>query len=342
MKKEFLWSFHYFRAFAIINVFFVHVWKLPKKVSSPEIIENFNALKDILFHGSTLYFIFISGFLFEYLNHRYTTGRYYTNKLKYIILPYLLISTAVVFVDSFFGQVKISSFSAFLEMLPEVYLKGTAHFHLWYIPFIVIIFVVSPLIAKVPEKLFNRWVPFLFLLPLLGTRTGVEITGYQYLYFFPMYLMGMYVSRNYLKVLAGIKRFQILIISVVVIVSALLIFIGDDRSTMGVFSLYESLFYLQKTGITFLIILWFSSHEKFRSSVLNKIAIYSFAIYFTHAIIEHYLRGVYNLLSSYLDGMFLIILFSLVYSIIIFVITLVICTLFKRIAGKYSRYFIGV
>ena len=46
----------------------------------------------ILFGNGTAIFMFISGYLFQHLSFKFDTKRYYLSKLKYVLLPYFVIS----------------------------------------------------------------------------------------------------------------------------------------------------------------------------------------------------------------------------------------------------------
>ena len=87
VEKTFLWSMHYFRAFAIINIVIVHLWRIP--IETNEEIGIQEIIREVLFHNSTIYFIFISGFLFIYLKNKFQLDKFYINKLRFIISPYL-------------------------------------------------------------------------------------------------------------------------------------------------------------------------------------------------------------------------------------------------------------
>ena len=196
-KNQFLWSFHYFRAFAILNIILVHTWYLPPK-SSYSFGTNFvNATRDLLFHGSTIYFLFISGFLFHYLSSRFNLHRYYLGKIKNVVIPYVFISVFLIFAEDFIGSKANIPFVKYLSIIPVKLINGTASFQFWYIPFIIIVFLLSPIFLAIDKKNYNKYFPFLFLLPILGTRTQVYITIWQFIYFLPVYMIGIYTSMNF-------------------------------------------------------------------------------------------------------------------------------------------------
>jgi len=84
-KKPFLKHIHYFRAFAIINIVIVHTWHSPSSFSAAS--SAVDIIRKVLFHSSTIYFVFISGFLFYYLSQKFDIAKYYKSKLFNISIP---------------------------------------------------------------------------------------------------------------------------------------------------------------------------------------------------------------------------------------------------------------
>jgi hypothetical protein len=81
--------------------------------------------------------------------------------------------------------------------------------------------------------------------------------------------------------------------------------------------------------------------EKIEITLLNYLATYSFAIYFTHTLVHNgYTRRLYDLLFFH-KFPYLIIPLSVVYAIIITLTTLFICMVVKWLLGKHSRILIG-
>src|SRR5688572_33063046 len=89
---RFLRHVHYFRAFAIVSILFAHLWELPIGHDDRPTLY---AVRELLFHASTMYFLFISGFLSIHLSADFDTKRYYRSKLLYVVVPYTLLSTAI-------------------------------------------------------------------------------------------------------------------------------------------------------------------------------------------------------------------------------------------------------
>ena len=343
-KATFLKHIHYFRAFAIINVAVVHLWYIPSSVtkeSYDSACSLVNIVREVVFHDSTIYFIFISGFLFFYLSPKFELKRYYKNKLINVISPYILM-TLLVFLLNINKSIHLKFSSLFsIKQILFVFLFGKAQLQYWYIPFISLVFLISPLLLKIPAKQFGRLVVFASFLPLLGTRTGAEVSVWQYIYFFPIYLQGAYIAMNYSNFMAIINTRKKELGCIAVIASLLLIYLHGKTWQTGVFNFAESIYYIQKMSISFLIILAFKRLENKNISVLNNFATYSFAIYFTHTLVgngavRNYFYNFFSVDNS------LIFLVSVAYLVVIIFTTLFICMNLKRILGKKSRFLIGV
>ena len=196
---------------------------------------------------------------------------------------------------------------------------------------------------KIPEKKFKYLTLFSCLLPLLGTRTDTRVTLFQYVYFFPVYLIGMYAAVDYAKFLLLIKN-HIKALSVIAVSSSVFLFYSYLESYnphIGIINIRESLFYLQKISLCFLAIIFMLKLENTKNKLLWMSATYSFSIYFTHTLIGN--TVVNNLYYSYVFTNFpeSVLPLSIIYVLVVFFITLLFCIVTKKIIGKKSRFFIG-
>ena len=79
-KQGFDLAMHYFRAFAIFSVISVHMWIVPPLEGHESMSRFLDMLRGVLFHSSTLYFVFISGYLFHFLAQGNSTYGHTTEK----------------------------------------------------------------------------------------------------------------------------------------------------------------------------------------------------------------------------------------------------------------------
>ncbi len=341
VTPQFLLPIHYFRAFAIICIFIVHTWTYPESETNSYSARLLVAIKESVFHSSTIYFIFISGFLFHHLSGRFELRRFFTKKVKNIIIPYLVLSIGMVAFYTFLGKSHDFSISNFLAGLPRTLALGKAQGPYWYIPFIMVVFLISPLLLKLPERFFKKYVPYLFFLPLLGTRTGVDITIYQYLYFSPIYLLGIYTSLYYDETLELARKYKLILIPLVFIATGIIFYLRFQYRYEDNVNLVHALDYVRSFSVTFLILLFLKRWEDKSIPLLKNLATYSFPIYFLHDFLFYRQLEFYHTIGSYIPKVFAI-PFSIGYNIILLLLTLLFCMFIKKVFKKYSRYLIGI
>lgn len=338
-KTSFLWGVHYFRGVAILIIMTVHVWVNPLTARNAEKTDWIGIIRESLFDGSTVYFILISGFLFQYLSKKFQLRRYYTNKVRYIIVPYIIL-TAIYFAFYAFVGAETMSVLEYFEALPGILGQGIGP--MWYIPFISILFLLSPLILYIPEKARIKIFPFLMLLPLLGTRTDVDITLGQYIYFTPIYLFGVYTCLKFDYLMNLVERNKTIIL-VLLIIMTIIIF-GAWYTGMNETYLhpYLAILFVRNILACFYILFWLEKGRDNYKYWLDKIAVYSFALFFTHSFLHTKFtsRILYAVADSFGDiGMLFI---STLYVPVFIIINLHLCILAKKVLGKASRYVIGV
>ncbi len=342
IQKKFLNHIHYFRGFAIINIVIAHIWHVPFEFKNHQEADFVNIFREVIFHGSTIYFIFISGFLFYYLSFNFKTGKYYKNKIFNVISPYIFISFFILLVNTIPLLIKYEfSIYIFLKTLLKTCILGSAQVQYWYIPFISLIFLISPLILKIPKTIFFKMVLIGCFLPLFGSRSGIQISIGQYIYFVPIYFLGIYTAMNYSNIICVIKNNISLLISLAIISTVILIFLKGEAYYLSWINVSESVFYIQKISVCFLTIIILAKFENKKVVLLDFFAKYSFAMYFIHLLVKnsHIELLYYNACSKTPD---FILPLSVFFVITVIFITLSICLFLKKILGKYSRFFIGV
>lgn len=345
-NPTFLKHMHYFRGFAIISIFFVHLMVVP--TSKIDEFSNLNVsflgIRKVLFHASTIYYLFISGFLFFYLSAKFKLKRYYISKFKNVVLPYLILTTIITLYYNW--NLLDGNIFSFIEIWLKHIVRGDAQFQYWYIPFIIIVYLLSPCLLIIPNRLWAYIIPVIGVIPLLGTRTDTEITFNQFIYFFPIYILGMYSAMNYKQLSRLINQHKHLLLIVAFVSTIFIIVILKNKWTyqFGSFNTVEGLFYIQKISITFLVINFLRRYEDRNFRLLNQLASYSFGIYFTHILLSTILYPLKLNIVDYFSQSSYVILISIVvlYTIFLLLINLFILKFIKRILGKNSRIILGV
>ncbi|SDL32991.1 Membrane-bound acyltransferase YfiQ, involved in biofilm formation [Catalinimonas alkaloidigena] len=337
-KRKFLRHVHYFRGFAILNIAFIHIWFFPEKYKDTPDVVFLSHFREVIFHASTIYFLFISGFLFAYLSSNFDTWKYYKSKFLNVLLPYILITTGL-FLASNLSLIKQAALGELGQGWAEAILTGSIQVQYWYIPFIALVFLISPLLLKIPDRIFNALTLICSFLPLFGTRTAVEVSFELYMYFMPVYLWGMYAARNYDAFVRVIQQYKYGIALVAVVLSGVLFWLRLYPSQPD--GVLEALYYVQKMAFTFLIFVFLMRYEHVEVKLLDQFAVYSFSIFFLHTIVDVYFikKQIYEVIMTL--PLYLIAPISLLYTALICLITLWVSMLIKKVLGKYSRYLIG-
>ena len=156
-KKKFLRHIHYFRGFAILNIVFIHTWYSPALYVGSNSNAVIDVTRAVTFHSSTIYFLFISGFLFFYLSTNFNLVKYYKNKLLNVISPYIFLTIAILIFENYNSIIQYElDLIRFSKKLVWTLIRGNVKIQYWYIPFISLVFVVSPLFLKIPKKVFKK------------------------------------------------------------------------------------------------------------------------------------------------------------------------------------------
>lgn len=192
--------FDYLRAIAIVLVVASHTYGPWEPDTNPEYV-----LVTII-TGATAPFVFISGFFFHAVFYRkFDYRKFLKAKLEKIYAPYLVLITAFMVATLLYKANIPFSFtiredpaanricSFFLNLL-----IGNRPVTYWYIPFIMIIFVMSPVVIKfirMPTKAAIMVMSALFLVSMYIHRPTHNINVIQsVVFFFPYYLLGTFYS----------------------------------------------------------------------------------------------------------------------------------------------------
>lgn len=229
---------------------------------------------------SSILFVFIAGYLFQYLIDEYDYRKYLVKKFRNVILPYLIMSLPAIYImltrPEWLGSswIQTPSFES-KPLIVKILLYYATGAHLpqfWFIPMICIFYLVSPVLRYIDDH--PRWyyaIPFLIAISFMVDRPEFNNNSLQsFVFFLPIYLLGMHSSHYHYEYLKLLQKYW------VVILLAVLIFTGFSFINHQI-----SLF--QKISLTFLvlIILWKVSWKGL-DRVLGLVAKYSFGIFFIH------------------------------------------------------------
>lgn len=324
--------------------------------------------------GNTTLFVFISGYMFNHVFYkRYDYKKFMIDKIKNVGFPYLLLSTIIIFIffikgfgyyaaiDSstdmdiysppgIIGKIFSPNDSSFITTV-KYYFTGAPITAYWYIPFVMILFALSPFHYKYIKLSAQSQLYIILALTfvsLITHRPEFRNPLINIIYFTPVYLFGILASLYRQQFLGFIKRRLIIILITYIVFIIIQNYIGFSSNTgKDFFEVYGiDMIFINK--ILLISLLW-GALEKytFNNKIINTISETSFAIFFIHGwviMVLSKLRKMFfppaeiNLMMS--DNNLLLYIFSL---IIIISISVFISLITKKLflGSKKTRYLIG-
>ncbi len=279
--ESFDWGMHALRGFAILCILLMHVQSK----------FGFHRWTQAFFSASTIYFLFISGYLCQYLHLRRPDppGAYYRKKLLNVLLPYVAMTVATAVLVRATGEPR-PDFLAPAEFtagnMPRILLFGWAQPQYWYIPFVTVLFAVSPALVRAKDRTLV-WISALAfaLMLVFPSRAGWKITPEakailcKFTYFSFYYLAGFLFARfrRILEPHLGSYALPGLLLGVFLGLAALHPgWFGPYVVRGGPFTSFQKLFFLAP-------ILWLGCKWRNRPvRLLGLFADYSFAVFFLH------------------------------------------------------------
>ncbi|MGD9950794.1 MAG: acyltransferase family protein [Desulfobulbus sp.] len=290
----FLKSFEYYRGIAIVLIVIGHCYGLSEWIfnSYPE-----RVLANIITGGTAL-FVFISGFLFHQVFYpRFKYSRFMTKKFQKVFVPYLFwsalaltltFSTHSSLPDKFIGP-SLSFWDQWIRPIFLSLITGGHFLAYWYIPFIMIMFLLSPLFIRF-IKLERRTQVMvtlgLLFCSALGQRPVNNILVLQSVLFFsPVYLFGILCSIDKEWIYEHLNNKAWLLALGVVLLSMI-----QSSYYPGAGSYHKPLFMLhafdiniiQKFLLCLLCMVFLHRFEQSDNKILSALAASSFAIFFIH------------------------------------------------------------
>jgi peptidoglycan/LPS O-acetylase OafA/YrhL len=191
--RRLLGHLHNFRGLAIAFIVATHCMSMFDWSDSPELR---NVLARVVANG-TIFFIFISGYLFHYLSHDFRALDYWLKKLRFVVLPYSLVSIPAILIFTWFLR-RDGMRPGFYEQAPwmralEFWVTGAHMAPFWFIPTIVVFFLAAPLLLRVfstPRRYLL--LPLLFVVSMFVPRSANPLLAF--VHFLPVWVLGMACS----------------------------------------------------------------------------------------------------------------------------------------------------
>ena len=298
---------HTFRAVAIICIVLGHCF-----FSSSNMLMN---CVNTLVKGGSVLFVFISGFLFQYLSDTFTYPTYLKKKFFNIVLPYIFTSVLGIVWLMFFSEG--NPFVSADKAVQVGMLLTTGSIHnppTWYIPMTCVLFLCAPVLLKLEKTIiFNKYSLLFFMLPVVicvscfvprlgpnsffmdGMNVWQTYFGYlkQLLFltvlYFPIYILGMFFASNKEKYINFIYRKRGFLWTIFIVASVV----------HCLYKVLPSILLFTNIIAAFLILgyLWHYDEKIKAHPYINKalgtIADYSFAVFFLHYYIIKFINRIF-------------------------------------------------
>ena len=300
--------------------------------------------------NSTILFIFVAGFLFQYLAERFQYRKYMKSKLKNVIAPYIVVSIPMLAAQYLTGRGSFDptrgfEFPTLAHNIAWNYLTGYHILPFWFIPMITIFYLIAPLLLWMDRA---RWpyyfMPVFFAVSMLAHRPIDFTHTYHYcVTFLPVYIFGMWSSRYQEVIMHWVQRLLWPLTAFTVGLVWFEVFVlGRDGaiSSRFPFSTENGVFdtnALQKILLCWVLAAWIKRFEAQLRGPLATLADLSFGIYFLHMYFIEALAFVLppeNLPQGNLLKYFVLV--AIVTGLSSMVLLVV-----KRIFGERSRMLVG-
>ncbi|MCK8043538.1 acyltransferase [Shewanella sp. 1CM18E] len=345
--KAFLNSINHFRGIAIIFIVMAHCYR-----PAGWEIETFadKAWFNLMMNG-TVFFVFISGFLFHHVfYHRWDYKKYMKNKTKFVFLPYLLLSLPWIVWHLTVGtdpmmHKEMADISGPAAAASWYVITGRTLTAYWYIPMGMMLFALSPWVMHLIKKqqVLYYAIPLL-LIAIMVHRPISNLNAIQSLvYFLPVYLLGVWGSAHRDKLFPFIDKYWLaMLLTGIALALIQAQFFGAGTLNKAPFEMtVPDLMLPQKILLTLVILAILNKFEHISIAPLQKLAEVSFAIYFIHPWITTPWWMIYDspdLFGLANNGN---IFTTLLVTLVVVAISYLIAIMIKKLLSKRSRYLIG-
>lgn len=344
-SKTFFRYIHNFRGLAILLIVLGHTAIFLDLKNDPILWHTNKVITD----NSSVYFVFIAGFLFQFLSAGYQYGSYLKKKFVNVILPYLVVSIPALgfclikdkpfyiehwFMDSFNN-------GSVLQKTAILLLTGSHFYHFWFIPMIAVFYISAPVFIAIDKNpKFYYFLPILIFLSILVPRPDDDALILQnFVHFTSVYVLGMFCCHYRENVMKFMQKhcFQVVLAAIALIALQVALRVTDTP--------FQYIFYFNTTSKSILSLVFMYLLRKYDSSfpsrthrMMGLLADFSFGIYFLHAyIIFLYLKFLEILqLPSSMNLFSMLLLLST-----IMVLTLGVLLISKHFLGKRTQYLVG-
>jgi surface polysaccharide O-acyltransferase-like enzyme len=293
--------------------------------------------------NATAWFVFLSGYLFHYIesgNFHYL--EYMSKKWKFVILPYLILSVPAIIAGIWFFRPEALGVSKSAYVIWALIVGGSVIGPMWFIPMITIFFLISPMLHRLTK---GRWIYPVGLIALaFGMFSSRPLNGtnplLSFFHFLGFYLLGLAFAKNasLMDKMTASTRWALIIAGVVGFLISALFFGGSSNEPLGFFAGLGKFNMLQFGKFALLIAVFFLFEQVFNrpNRAFGYFAKISFGLFFIHGFHFVFFSKLKQLVPDWSA-------FTIFAGELIFVVVAPVATVYiiKRLLGKNSRYVIG-
>lgn len=323
----------YIQAARVIAIFLVvlshtrFLFPPSDSVWSPEML--------LVLRSINLIFIFISGFLFQYLSSSFHYPSYLKSKARNVLLPYLICSMPALFMFlSGIKDIGETGAPAFIDSPIEIVLflifTGNHLTPYWFIPVMVIFYLLAPLFLAIDRRpRFYLILPLLLAVSFVLSRSPGDVSPiHNATFYLPVYLSGMCLAHFQDNIMPLLARWYPLLATAIFL--PLLVNMGGFGSE-GIYLISKLLFCLAILGSLYRFI------RDLPPSV-GRLGDMSFGVFFVHQyVIAALEKAQHRLPLARPAG----VLAFLVAALAVMAVSLAIVRLVQTVAKHHSRQLVG-
>ncbi|MDN2578903.1 acyltransferase [Aquibium sp. ELW1220] len=251
-----------------------------------------NALSDLV-KGATALFVFISGFVFDYVfSARYSYWSFILDRVKKLAIPYCLLTILAGFMFSNWAGGGLSS-----DQIFRYFVFGDAFQAYWYIPFILLMFALAPLHRLFMDLKTSHQFTIIVVGAILGgvvqRPIGNDNAFQSVVFYLPVYLSGLFLSLHRETLLPALrKKWPRLLLAAVLLAVIQSAGGQSDNMQKPFFAIHGfELMGFQKLALSFGLVGLFATLSSPPGRIVSIIADTSFAIFFLHPFVLNLLGG---------------------------------------------------
>lgn len=174
--------------------------------------ENTPVLRDVLVRvvaNGTVFYLFIAGYLFDHLSSRYRLRAYWATKIKFVVVPYVLVSIPAIFIFTFLIQREGLDVAFYdqpqWKQVFDFLITGKHLAPFWFIPTIIVFYAFSSVLRVIfSYRKAYLALPLLFLAGALVPRGNAF---QSFVHFLPIWVLGMACSHFRVQADLLLQRF---------------------------------------------------------------------------------------------------------------------------------------